>query len=253
MSVALIGGSGLDRLPGLTVEKRIAAETPYGAPSAPLLAGSFAGSRVLFLARHGPDHALPPHAVNYRANLFALKQAGARSVVAVCAVGGIAPWIGPAQLAVPRDLIDYTWGRAHTYSDSDQAPLLHVEFTAPFSERVRRELLHAALAARVDIYDGGVVGVTQGPRLESAAEVRRLKRDGCDMIGMTTMPEAALARELGLDYAVLAVSVNWAAGLGDGSIHTEIETAMDSGMARVRAVLVRVLPALRAQETPKFE
>ncbi|MDE2148409.1 MAG: S-methyl-5'-thioinosine phosphorylase [Gammaproteobacteria bacterium] len=250
MSVAVIGGTGLDRMPGLTVDRRLDIATPYGTPSAPLLEGRFAGSRVLFLARHGEQHAIPPHAVNYRANLSALRQAGARSVVAVCAVGGIAPWIGPAQLAVPADLIDYTWGRAHTCSDSAEVPLRHVEFTVPFAERVRRELLHAALAARVDIYDGGVIGVTQGPRLESAAEVRRLKRDGCDMIGMTAMPEAALACELGLEYAILAVSVNWAAGLGSAGIHAEIETAVGEGIVRARMVLARALPALRAQEGP---
>lgn len=250
MTVALIGGTGLDRLPGLKPDKPLAVDTPFGEPSAPLLSGRFHGARVLFLARHGPDHAIAPHRINYRANLWALRQAGAHSVVAVCAVGGIAPWMAPGQLAAPVDLIDYTWGRAHSYSDAPDQPLQHVEFTEPFAERVRRELLHAALAARIDVVDGGVLGVTQGPRLESAAEIRRLKRDGCDMVGMTAMPEASLARELKLDYAVLAVSVNWAAGIGSAGIHAEIGQVLDAGMVRVRALLARALPALRAQDTP---
>jgi methylthioadenosine phosphorylase (EC 2.4.2.28) len=246
--LAVIGGTGLDRLPGLEVDRRLTLDTPWGAPSGALLDGRFHGTRALFLPRHGESHAIPPHRINYRANLHALKQAGARSVIAVCAVGGIAPWMGPASLAVASDLVDYTWGRGHSYSDTADDPLQHIEFTHPFAERLRRELLHGAIAGGVDVYDGGVIGVTQGPRLESAAEVKRLRRDGCDMVGMTTLPEAALARELGLDYAALAVSVNWAAGLGQGDIHAEIHAAIDDGMAQVCRVLQHALPALLAQD-----
>ena len=151
-------------------------------------------------------------------------------------------------MAAPADLIDYTWGREHSYSDGAGGGLQHVEFTEPYSERVRRELLHAALAARIDVADGGVMGVTQGPRLESTAEIKRLKRDGCDMVGMTGMPEAGLARELGLDYASLAVSVNWAAGLGSGDIHGEIHQSIEEGMVKVRGILERALPAIRAKD-----
>lgn len=250
-TLAVIGGTGMNRWPGLEIDEQRVIDTPYGAPSAPLCIGRVHGVRAVFLARHGEGHAIPPHAINYRANLWALQQAGVRSIVAVAAVGGIAPWLPPGHVAVPVDLIDYTWGRAHSYSDGAGAPLRHVEFTAPYAERVRRELLHAALAQRIDVAEGGVMAVTQGPRLESAAEIRRIKRDGCDMVGMTGMPEAALARELGLDYACLAVSVNWAAGLGEGSIHGEIEQSIEQGMARVRAVLAAALPALRAQDPPE--
>jgi 5'-methylthioinosine phosphorylase len=247
-SVAVIGGTGMNQWPGLVVQKKLEVDTPFGKPSAPLLLGKVYGIKAIFLARHGEGHKIPPHGINYRANLWALQQAGVKSVVAIAAVGAIAPWLPPGAVAVPMDVIDYTYGRDHTYSDGAHAELKHVEFTEPFSGRVRRELLHGALAGRVEIAEGGVIGVTQGPRLESTAEIKRLKRDGCDMVGMTSMPEAGLARELGLDYASLAVSVNWAAGLGSGDIHGEIHQWIETGMAKVQAVLERALPALRARD-----
>jgi 5'-methylthioinosine phosphorylase len=243
-NIAIIGGTGMNQWPGLDVSERLTPTTPYGAPSAPLLVGKIHGVEAIFLARHGEGHKLPPHAINYRANLWALHDAGVKNIVAIAAVGGISPSLPPAALAAPNDLIDYTWGREHTYSDGVHAPLKHVEFTEPYSERVRRELLHAALAAGVDIVDGGVMGVAQGPRLESPAEIKRMKRDGCDMVGMTGMPEASLARELGLEYAALAVSVNWAAGVGSGDIHGEIERFISEGMDKVRRVLAKALPGL---------
>jgi len=244
--VAVIGGTGMNQWPGLVVDKRIDEATPYGKPSAPLLVGRIYGVDVVFLARHGEPHKLAPHAINYRANIAALKQAGIRSVVAIAAVGGIAPWFPPGAVAVPVDIVDYTWGREHTFCDGVNGELRHIEFTEPYSERVRRELLHSALGQRIDVADGGVLGVAQGPRLESAAEVRKLKRDGCDMVGMTGMPEASLAREAGLAYACLAVSVNWAAGIGSGDIHAEIQASIETGMEKVRAILSRALPVLPA-------
>lgn len=245
-SVAVIGGTGMNRWPGLEVRARIAAETPFGPPSAPLLQGRIHGVDVIFLARHGEGHKIPPHAINYRANLRALKDAGVTDIVAIAAVGGIAKNLPPAGVAVPVDLVDYTWGREHTYSDGAHAPLQHVDFSTPYAPRVRATLLKAARQAKVKVVDGGILGVTQGPRLETPAEIRRLKRDGCTMVGMTSMPEAALAAELGMRYASLAVSVNWAAGLGTGDIHGEIEKYVEQGMAKVRAILARALPALAA-------
>ena len=249
-TVAVIGGTGMNQWPGLEIEKRLEITTPYGVPSAPLLVGKVNGIRAVFLARHGEGHKIPPHAINYRANLWALHVTGVKSIVAIAAVGGIAPWFPPAGVAVPHDLIDYTSGREHSYSDgSVGSELKHVEFTEPYSERVRRELLHAALAAGIDIAEAGVMGVTQGPRLESTAEIKRLKRDGCDMVGMTGMPEAGLARELDLDYACLAVSVNWGAGImGNGDIHAEIHQSIETGMGKVRAILAKALPVLRAKD-----
>lgn len=249
-TVAVIGGTGMNQWPGLDIEKRLEISTPYGAPSAPLLVGKVYGIRAVFLARHGEGHKIPPHAINYRANLWALREAGVKSIVAIAAVGGIAPWFPPAGVCVPHDLIDYTSGREHSYSDgSSGSELKHVEFTEPYSERVRRELLHAALASGIDIAEAGVMGVTQGPRLESTAEIKRMKRDGCDMVGMTGMPEAGLARELDLDYACLAVCVNWGAGImGNGDIHAEIHQSIETGMGKVRAILTKALPALRAKD-----
>ncbi|TAM11298.1 MAG: S-methyl-5'-thioinosine phosphorylase [Nevskiaceae bacterium] len=252
-TLAVIGGTGMDHWPELKIEQEIEVETPYGVPSAPVVVGQFHGVRALFLARHGKAHGIAPHRIDYRANIDALAQCGARTVVAVSAVGSIAPALEPGNVGVPADIIDYTWGRQHTFragdpDEGEAGALRHIEFTSPYSERVRCELLHAALARDVDIVDGGVLGVTQGPRLETAAEVRRLKRDGCDMVGMTGMPEAALAAERGLDYACLAVSVNWAAGLGRGDIHGEIAQCVEAGMARVRVILAAALPALQAQQ-----
>lgn len=244
--IAVIGGTGMNQWPGLEIERRIELSTPYGAPSAPLLEGRVYGTRAIFLARHGEGHKLPPHAINYRANIWALREAGVESVVAIAAVGAIATWFEPGAVAVPQDIIDYTWGREHTYSDGREGSgLEHVEFTQPYSERLRQALSAAARRAGVTMGEG-VHGVTQGPRLESVAEIRRMQRDGCDMVGMTGMPEAALARELKLDYACLAVSVNWAAGvMGLGDIHAEIHQSIETGMGRVRATLAEALPRLQ--------
>jgi 5'-deoxy-5'-methylthioadenosine phosphorylase len=242
--VAIIGGTGMNQWPGLSIQRLQPVGTPYGDPSAPLTYGRIYGTDVIFLPRHGEGHKVPPHLINYRANLWALKDAGVRSVIAIAAVGGIARNMEPAAVAVPDDLIDYTWGREHTYFDGVRAPLQHVDFSQPYAPAVRRALLAAAKKAKVKVVSGGVMGVTQGPRLESPAEIARLKRDGCTMVGMTGMPEAVLAREAELDYAALAVSVNWAAGLGSGDIHGEIERTLEAGMRKVRALLGKALPLL---------
>ncbi|HSW12348.1 MAG TPA: S-methyl-5'-thioinosine phosphorylase [Solimonas sp.] len=246
--IAVIGGTGMNQWPGLEIERRIELSTPYGPPSAPLLEGRVYGTRAIFLARHGEGHKLPPHAINYRANLWALREAGVQDIVAIAAVGAIASWFAPGKLAVPHDIIDYTWGREHSYSDGrSDFGLQHVEFTEPYSTRLRQTLIASAQTAGVALGPDGVHGVTQGPRLESTAEIRRMQRDGCDMVGMTGMPEAALARELKMDYACLAVSVNWGAGvMGLGDIHAEIHQSIENGMAGVRAILAQALPQLGA-------
>ncbi|WP_020650170.1 S-methyl-5'-thioinosine phosphorylase [Solimonas variicoloris] len=245
-NIAVIGGTGMNQWPGLDIERRLVVDTPYGPASAPLLEGRIYGTRAIFLARHGEGHKIPPHAINYRANLWALQQAGVQSVIAIAAVGGIAPWFKPGEIAVPADLVDYTWGREHSYSDGRPGSTLqHAEFAEPYAQALRRALIEAAARAATPLAGEGVLAVTQGPRLETVAEIRRCARDGCDMVGMTGMPEAALARELGLDYACLAVSVNWGAGVqGVGDIHAEIAQSIEAGMAKVRAVLAAALPAL---------
>jgi 5'-methylthioinosine phosphorylase len=242
--IAVIGGTGMNQWPGLEIQRLQPVGTPYGEPSAPLTYGRLSGVDVIFLPRHGEGHKVPPHLINYRANLWALKDAGVGAVIAIAAVGGIARSMAPAAVSVPDDVIDYTYAREHTFFDGVRAPLQHVDFSEPYAPPVRKALLAGASKAKVRLVDGGVMGVTQGPRLESPAEIARLKRDGCTMVGMTGMPEAALAREAELPYASLAVSVNWAAGLGSGDIHGEIERTIAEGMKKVRAVLAKALPLL---------
>jgi 5'-methylthioinosine phosphorylase len=204
-------------------------------------------TQVAFIARHGKGHKVPPHRVNYRANIWALHQIGVRAVIGVNAVGGIHARTGPGALAVPRQIIDYSWGREHTYFADGLDAVTHIDFTEPYAESLRQLLLRSA--GNVDVWGEGVYACTQGPRLESAAEVLRLQRDGCDMIGMTGMPEAALARELGLAYACLALSVNWAAGLTEEPISMEaIGAIIDTGMASVLAVLTRAIAAYGAAD-----
>ncbi|MGD1982984.1 MAG: S-methyl-5'-thioinosine phosphorylase [Chromatiaceae bacterium] len=239
--LGIIGGSGLTRLDALRVERQEIVNTPYGDPSAPLTFGRFDGHAVVFLPRHGGAHTIPPHRVNYRANLWALKEAGVTRVVGMAAVGGISTRMPPGALRVPDQVIDYTWGREHTLFETDLRSVTHIDFTEPYCGELRSGLVEAAAEVGVEVGDGGTYAATQGPRLESAAEIKKLERDGCDMVGMTGMPEAALARELGLCYASLALSVNWAAGKGDGPITMmEIERHLALGMAEARKVLAAV-------------
>ncbi|UTW45961.1 S-methyl-5'-thioinosine phosphorylase [bacterium SCSIO 12696] len=238
--MAIIGGTGLTQMPELQIHHSRTVTTQYGSPSSPLLCGQLGGADVVFLARHGSSHNIPPHCVNYRANMAALKQEGVAAVIAVNAVGGIRSDMGAGALVVPDQIIDYTWGRQHTYSDGPDAPLEHVDFTQPYTEPLRQQLLSALQAEGVAGIDGGVHGVTQGPRLESAAEIDRLEKDGCDLVGMTAMPEAALARELGLDYACLALVVNPAAGRSVDTISmADIQAVLEQSIPKIRRVLVR--------------
>ena len=245
MSLAVIGGTGIDGVGDAPGERRPAPATPWGEPSGPLVATAVAGRPVLFLQRHGEARSVPPHRVNYRANLWALRDAGARRIVAINAVGGISATMGAGKLVVPDQLIDYTWGREHSYDLGGDVPLQHVEFTEPYDRSLRAALLAAARAAAVPCVDGGVYGVTQGPRLESAAEIRRLARDGCDLVGMTAMPEAALARELALPYASLCLVVNAAAGLDDkpltlDAMRAQLARGAGAAGAVIRALLLAV-------------
>ena len=214
IDLALIGGTGIYALAELQDAEAHQPVTKYGPPSGPIRIGTLAGKRVAFLARHGEGHSLPPHRINYRANLAALHALGATRVLALNTVGGITERFGPRVLACPEQLIDYTWGRISTYCEEEGSEVLHVDFGDPYTPMLRRTILAAAGRADVALVDGGCYGATQGPRLESKAEIARLRRDGCDLVGMTGMPEAGLARELGLEYACLAIVANWAAGAG---------------------------------------
>ncbi len=241
--LAIIGGTGLTSLPNLEISRREVVRTPYGDPSGHLTYGHIGQAEVIFLARHGYGHTLPPHEVNYRANIWAMKSVGVTRVLAVNAVGGVAANMGPGTLCVPDQIIDYTYGREHTFFDSD-APVTHIDFTEPFCNLARLLLLAAGNAASIEIVEGGTIGVTQGPRLETRAEVLRLANDGCTMIGMTTMPEAALAREQRLSYASLALSMNHAAGLGSSTKEIKLEDAevvLKGGMEKVKLILAHAL------------
>jgi 5'-deoxy-5'-methylthioadenosine phosphorylase len=244
--LAIIGGSGLTQLSNLAVTHRRIVRTPYGEPSAPLLFGKLRDREVVFLARHGSGHTIAPHEVNYRANIWALESVGARRVVSVASVGGIRSDLGPGAITVPEQILDYTWGRKNTFFEGTDAPVTHIDFTHPYCEALRRQCIQAAARAGERCLEGGVYAATQGPRLESAAEINRLEREGADMVGMTGMPEAALARELGLCYAAIAVVVNHAAGRGSSAdaIHLErVYQVLQETMVRVRNILEEVVQA----------
>jgi 5'-deoxy-5'-methylthioadenosine phosphorylase len=244
--LAIIGGSGLTRLSTLAVTQRQVVRTPYGDPSSVVVFGEIAGRHAMFLPRHGHGHTIPPHRVNYRANLWALKDCGATAVVAVASVGGIRGH-QPGDLVVPHQIIDYTWGREHTFFDGGDRKVVHVDFTHPYTPSLRKSCLAAAKGAGVAVTDGGTYGAVQGPRLESAGEIDRMDRDGATMVGMTGMPEAALARELELPYVAICVIVNHAAGRGDSTEAISMErlvATLDAGMDKVRTLLDQLVPAL---------
>lgn len=235
--LGLIGGTGLDHW-GKAVNTHVVA-SEYGRASAVLAEYRLGDLQVYFLPRHGEQHRIPPHAVNYRANIDVFRQMGVEGIIAVNAVGGISDCNAPGTLTIPDQLIDYTWGRAHSFSLTPDDELQHVEFAGPFDGPLRSALIKAAKTAQVEINDAGCIGISQGPRLETAAEIRRFKRDGCDMVGMTSMPEAALAREAGLDYASVCVNANWGAGLEDEPVTMDaIEATLVDAMIKVREVLI---------------
>ncbi len=244
IDLALIGGTGMYDLPALADSTQHALHTPFGTPSAPIVIGQLGEARLAFVARHGKEHSILPQQVNYRANLWALHELGARRVVGINAVGGIREDLGPRVLVVPDQIIDYTWGRAGTYCDAPDAKVRHIDFGEPYDAALRHDLLEAGQRAQIAMVDGGCYGATQGPRLETRAEIARMRRDGCDLVGMTGMPEAALARELGLAYACLALVANWAAGCDPRS--SAVEIGLDEILANL-ASATALVPALISQ------
>lgn len=253
ITLAVIGGTGLYALSDLEDVQTLQPDTPFGMPSAPIRLGRLAGTRIAFLARHGEAHGTPPHRINYRANVWALRKLGAQRVLGINSVGGISERFAPRVIGLPDQLIDYTWGREHTFSDGvgidGGGDVQHADFGEPYSAGLRDAVLAAADSIGLTIVDGGCYGATQGPRLESRAEIVRLRRDGCDVVGMTGMPEAGLARELGLDYACLALVANWAAGCGLAPGEPTPVITMDDvleNMAAATAPLPDLLAALLA-------
>ncbi len=246
---AIIGGSGVDKFESWELIDAQAVAADCGAPSAPIEVYRCGGTEFYWLARHGRPHRIAPHRINYRANLRALYELGARRVVAINSVGGIAAHATAGTVLIPDQIIDYTYGREHTFYTNDDIAPQHVDFTEPYSQVLRAQLLQAAMRADVDVVDGGVYAATQGPRLESAAEIKRLERDACDIVGMTGMPEAALARELGIDYASLCVVVNAAAGKSHEPLTVEaMQTVMASALRKIEKIL-RVLFIQRAKKS----
>ncbi len=243
-TLAIIGGTGLTQLSDLKIIKRERLDTPYGAPSAEFVTGELNDKPVIFLARHGNPHTIAPHKINYRANIWGLKQLGVTQIIAVAAVGGITKQMSPAHIAIPDQLIDYSHGRKHTFFDDENYPVTHIDFSYPYNEKLRALLITAAANANITITPEATYGCTQGPRLETAAEIKRMAQDGCDLVGMTAMPEAALAKELGIDYAAISVIANWAAGVTVGEITmADIEHNLHSGMANT-ALLLKAFIAL---------
>ncbi|MCW8831079.1 MAG: S-methyl-5'-thioinosine phosphorylase [Gammaproteobacteria bacterium] len=246
IKVAIIGGTGLDQLSALENLRTEQVDTPYGKTSNALNIGSLNGNEVIFLPRHGEHHDIAPHNINYRANLWALKEQGATHIIAVNAVGGITEKMSPEKIIFPDQIIDYTHSREHTFSDENADTVLHIDFTQPYSSLIRGVLRSTAVDMAIDFEGEAVYGAAQGPRLETAAEINRMQQDGCDIVGMTGMPEASLARELGIEYACCALVVNWAAGKGENKYITMdiIEQHMQNGMVHASKLISNALPEL---------
>ncbi|MFC1665633.1 S-methyl-5'-thioinosine phosphorylase [Pseudomonadota bacterium] len=237
-SIGVIGGSGLSKYLGLDIISSEIVQTPYGEPSAPLVIGQLAGQEIAFLPRHGHGHTIPPHLVNYRANIWVLKNAGVENVISVAAVGSMRSELVSGELAIPTQIIDYTYSRNQTFFDGETDPVTHVDFTQPYCQKLIDVFDKAAKTIQIDLPIGCVYAATQGPRFESAAEVRKLINDGAHIVGMTGMPEVVLARELELCYATIAVIVNPAAGLSDGKIDlSEIEAMLIKGTEKARTLI----------------
>lgn len=242
--LAIIGGSGLTQMSGLTIREEIDVDTNWGKPSASISRGEFQEKEILFLPRHGNPHVIPPHKINYRANMGALHQLGVTHVIAVNAVGGITTAMTPCRIVIPNQLIDYTHGRIDTCYEDNPEEVVHIDFTYPYSQILREQLIASAEKESIEITGSGTYAVTQGPRLESAAEIKRLEKDGCDIVGMTSMPEASLARELDIEYACCALVVNRAAGKSDDIITMEIiEQNLRDGMTGVLNLIGKFLEA----------
>jgi len=246
VSIAIIGGSGFSQLNDFVVKKKYSVDTPYGLPSMEIVSGHLFGLdvEVFFLARHGAGHSIQPHNINYRANIFALKELGIKNIVALAAVGGIDISCEPGSLIVPHQILDYTYGREMTFFDEPDK-VAHAEFTEPYSASLRSVFIKAAQQTVTKVVNRGVYAVTQGPRFETAAEIQRFQRDGATIVGMTAMPEAILARELGLGYMTVALSVNYAAGIQAGLIeHDDIQSSYAVAARKLNVILKSSLTEL---------
>jgi len=238
--IGIIGGTGLTQFDDLEIIRRQIVRTPYGDASQPLIFGKLSGVEVVFLARHGGGHKIPPHAINYRANIWALHSVGVETLLAVATVGGINKTFMPGDIVLPDQIIDYTYGRDNSYHDGVELPVMHIDFTHPYTASLRDVCKQAAANIQQDLHDGGVYACVQGPRLETAAEINRYEHDGASVIGMTGMPEAALARELEMDYAALCPIANHAAGRGESAANIQYAIMLErlaTTMTNVRRLI----------------
>ena len=238
MSIGIIGGTGLTEIKGLDITGEKEIKTPFGQPSAPYVIGKLKGKKVIFLARHGNPHRYPPHKVNYRANIWGFKKLGVKNIISMAAVGGITENMEPAHLVIPDQIVDYSYGRQHTFFAKNLEEVTHIDFTYPYTQKLRSQLIKLATKKNIAISPIATYGCTQGPRLETAAEILRLENDGCDIVGMTGMPEAGLARELEISYATIAIVANWGAGKSAGEITMEeIHQHLSKGMGNAVQLL----------------
>ena len=251
MKLAIIGGSLLKEISNLSnvTEERI--KTPFGLPSDNFISGEINDFEVVYFNRHGVSHHIAPHQINYKANMFVLKILDVTHIVSITAVGGITEKMSPMKWVVPDQIIDYTHGRMHTYNDGNDKEVQHIDFSYPFDETLSKNIARAIEMESCDYESQATYGVTQGPRLETVAEIRRMQRDGCDIVGMTAMPEAAFARELDMKYATLSLVVNWAAGKSDGADATpelvsmdEIKQRISEGNETTEKIIQNVIPLL---------
>jgi 5'-methylthioadenosine phosphorylase len=245
--LGLIGGSGFYEF--FDSAERVRVSTPFGDPSDELVIGDVGGRRVAFIARHGQGHRFPPHRVNYRANLWALRSVGVRQVLSPCAVGSLRPELGPGSIVVPDQVVDRTWGREHTvYADEGQ--VVHVGFADPFCPRGRGVAVKAARDAGMDVTERGTLVVINGPRFSSTAESVWHQQAGWSIVGMTTMPEAAIARELALCFTTIALVTDHDAGVhgGEAVTHEEVLAVFAQKVDSLKSVLRSALPAMPPPE-----
>lgn len=246
--LAIIGGTGLTTINDLKILSKQDVDTPFGSTSAPFTFGDIAGKEIVFLPRHGTRHSIPPHKINYRANIWGLHSIGVTHIIAVASVGGIHPKIPPKQIVIPDQIIDYTYSRTQTFFEGELEQVVHIDFTQPYCNEMRQIMLQAAKDLELDVFAGGTYGATQGPRLETTAEINRLEKDGCDIVGMTGMPEAALAKEFELCYATCALCVNWAAGKTEYEITMEeIKQSVEEGMLSIKQLLTASIKLFKNQ------
>ena len=245
--LGLIGGSGFYEF--FDQAERVRVDTPFGEPSDDLVVGEVEGRRVAFIARHGQGHRFPPHRVNYRANLWALRSVGVRQVLAPCAVGSLEPELGPGTVVVPDQVVDRTWGRAHTVYDAE-GPVVHVGFADPYCPRGRSVAVDAARGAHLAVADSGTLVVVNGPRFSSRAESLWHQQAGWTVVGMTGMPEASIARELAMCFTTIALVTDHDAGVdgGEAVSHEEVLAVFGRNVDSLKAVLRSALAALPAAE-----